>query len=68
MGNWNSTTNKYDILNYDNLNHALDVAEGILGRWGSHSAFGAFQPINEPWQNTDIDILKDFYRKVRKMV
>jgi glucan 1,3-beta-glucosidase len=42
MGNWNLETNKYDVLNYDNLDHALDVAEGILGKWGSHSAFGAF--------------------------
>ena len=68
MGNWNMETSKYDALNFDNLNHALEVAEGILGRWGSHSAFGAFEPINEPWENTDLDVLKDFYRKVRKMV
>lgn len=50
------------------MNHALDVAEGILGKWGSHSAFAAFEPLNEPWKQTPLDALKDFYRKVRKMV
>jgi len=49
MGNWNLETSKYDVLNYDNIDHALDVAEGLLGKWGSHSAVAAFQPINEPW-------------------
>lgn len=40
----------------------------MLQRWGKHPAFAAFEPLNEPWWNTDIDILKDFYRKVRKLV
>lgn len=40
----------------------------MLKRWGGHSAFGAFEPVNEPWWNTPIDQLKDFYREVRKWV
>lgn len=33
-----------------------------------HSAFAAFQPVNEPWWNTPLDPLFDYYRKVRKLV
>lgn len=66
MGPW--VDGKMEHTNYANLQWSLDVAEGLLQRWGDHSAFGAFEPINEPWWNTDLDILKDFYRQVRKMV
>lgn len=37
-------------------------------RWGNHSAFGAFEPVNEPWWNTPLEPLKDMYRQVRKLV
>lgn len=40
----------------------------MLKRWGKHPAFYAFEPVNEPWWNTPIPTLKDFYRKVRKLV
>ena len=66
MGPW--VDGKMEHVNYANLQWALDVAEGLLQRWGSHSAFKAFEPVNEPWWETDLDVLKDFYRQVRKMV
>jgi len=49
MGNWNLETNQYDYLNYDNLNWGLEVANSILSKWGSHSAFAGYEPVNEPW-------------------
>ena len=55
-------------MNYENLQFTLNNSELFLQRWGNHSAFGAFQPINEPWQNTPLEPLKDLYRKVRKLV
>lgn len=39
----------------------------MLKRWGSHPAFGAFEPVNEPWEKSNMDILFDFYRKTRKL-
>ena len=39
-----------------------------MGRWGSHPALIGFSPVNEPWQNTPFDWLKDYYRNVRDIV
>lgn len=50
------------------MQRSLDVSENLLKKWGTHSALYAFEPINEPWLETEIPLLKDFYRKVRKMV
>jgi len=40
----------------------------MLAAWGNHSAFIAFEPVNEPWSNTNINVLMDFYRDVRALV
>lgn len=68
MGEWNIETNKYDSINYDNINWSIDNSEKMLLRWGQHPAFYAFEPVNEPWWNSDGEVLFDFYRKVRKLV
>jgi len=40
----------------------------MLIKWGSHSAFAAFEPVNEPWWASDFDVLKNWYREVRPLV
>ena len=42
--------------------------EAILKRFGSHSAVIGFEPVNEPWANSPLEVLYDFYREVRSMV
>jgi len=42
--------------------------EHILKKWGKHPAFGALEPVNEPWWFTPLDELKGFYRTVRQLV
>lgn len=54
-------------VNYAHLKWTLDQAEGILKRWGSHSALIGFEPINEPFKTNKV-VLKDFYRQARKLV
>ena len=45
------------------------MAEHLLQRWGTHSAFYAFEPVNEPVKSdATLPILKDFYKQVRKLV
>jgi hypothetical protein len=68
MGEWNIDTGKYDSINYDNINKSIDDSEKMLIRWGQHPAFHSFEPVNEPWWNSDGEVLFDFYRKVRKLV
>ena len=67
MGEWNLETNKYDHINYDNINWSVKNSEALLARWGNHSAFAAFEPVNEPWWNSDFEVIKDFYRTTRKL-
>lgn len=52
----------------ENMQRAVNISEGLLKRWGNHPAHAAFEPVNEPWWNSNLDILKDFYRDVRKLV
>ena len=67
QGEFHGDTGKYDI-DWDNFNRSVQVMEDLLKKWGSHPAFGAFEPVNEPWWNSDYETLKLFYRKVRPMV
>jgi len=39
-----------------------------MDKWGHHPAMGALEPVNEPWWNTPLPTLKDFYRKARDIV
>lgn len=63
MGPWNGTA--YEYINYANMDFALDTVKMLLDRWGAHPAVTALEPVNEPWWNSDMTVLKDFYRKVR---
>ena len=68
IGEFNMTTGKYGHLNFDNIQWSLKNSEALLKRYGNHSAFKGFEPINEPWWNTPQPVLKDFYRQVRTLV
>jgi len=39
-----------------------------MQRWGNHPAVFAFSPVNEPWENSDISTLKDYYRATRQIM
>ena len=68
FGDWNRGEGKYDHVNFSGFNWGLRVHESMLQRWGAHSAFYAFEPINEPQFNPLITQLQDFYRESRKLV
>lgn len=59
MGTWNGT--EYDI-NQDNIDWALDNVRVLMEKYGHHPAVYAFEPVNEPWWNSDLVTLKNFYR------
>ena len=50
------------------MQRALLITQNLLIRYGDHSAFAAFEPVNAPWEFSPIDMLFDFYREVRKQV
>jgi len=68
LGTYDMDHGKYIAIDYLNIKRSIDVCEGLLQRWGTHEAFGAFEPINEPWWPTEPVLLKDFYRQTRKLV
>mmetsp|Transcript_657 Transcript_657/g.1335 ORF Transcript_657/g.1335 Transcript_657/m.1335 type:complete len:552 (+) Transcript_657:128-1783(+) len=61
IGTFDQDTASYSSINYENIQHGLDVIELIVNRYHSHPAVQGIEPINEPWQFTPIDILKRFY-------
>ena len=66
MGHWNGT--KYDWINNKNIQWGVDNVTKLMNMWGNHPAVYALEPVNEPWWNSDIPALKDFYRSVRKEI
>lgn len=39
-----------------------------MERWGTHPALYAFEPANEPWYQSDMETLTDFYKRSREVV
>ena len=68
FGDFNHLTLKYDHINFGSINWALQVHEHLLQRYGAHSAFYAFSPVNEPQTFPILGVLKHFYQKSRKLV
>ncbi len=60
MGHWNGWG--YDSINYDHITWAVDNCVALMNRWGHHPALYALEPVNEPWWNSNYDVLKDYYR------
>lgn len=66
MGPWNG--NSYDYIDYKNIAFALTTTRLLLEKWGNHPALYAFEPVNEPWANSNMTVLKNFYRQVRSQI
>eukprot|EP00934_Nitzschia_sp_Nitz4_P002256 Nitzschia sp. Nitz4//scaffold125_size66327//31384//33714//NITZ4_006131-RA/size66327-augustus-gene-0.2-mRNA-1//1//CDS//3329534613//2256//frame0 len=61
IGEFNQDTASYSSINHENIQHALDVIQGIVDHFGGHPAVLGIEPVNEPWQYTPIEELKQFY-------
>jgi glucan 1,3-beta-glucosidase len=61
MGKFDYANASYPNINYDNIQHALDVIQKIVDRYKGHPAVLGLEPVNEPWQFTPIPELKKYY-------
>ena len=61
IGEFNQTTATYDTINNDNIQHSLNVIQIIVDLYKDHHAVLGIEPVNEPWQFTPINVLKDYY-------
>ena len=68
QGEWSDEKQAYTYINYDNINWSLSQTELMLQRWADDSSFYAFEPVNEPWWNSDLPSLFQFYRDCRAML
>lgn len=68
MGEWDLNNHRYKSYNQDNIDFAKDTIQGLLNTWGDHEALYAIEPMNEPWGSSDLNVLMQFYRDVRKMI
>ena len=41
----------------ENIKRAVKICIDILEKWGQHYALAAFQPVNEPFEDSDITVL-----------
>ncbi|OQR85743.1 glucan 1,3-beta-glucosidase [Achlya hypogyna] len=60
-GTFDPVNHNYSSINYENLNQSLTVVNKIVTRYANHPAILGLQPVNEPWELTPIDVLKNFY-------
>lgn len=63
VGTFDPVAKNYSSINHDNIQHSLDALLEITLRYKDHQAMLGVEPINEPWELTPIDVLKDFYWK-----
>ena len=58
MGTWDDDKQKYTDINQENIDFAKQTVSMILDKWASHTALYAIEPVNEPWGNSDMSVLK----------
>jgi len=68
MGPWDNDKGRYEYIDLDGIDWAVDTIDGILKTWGDHPAAYAIEPVNEPWWSSDLALLKGFYRRVHSMM
>jgi glucan 1,3-beta-glucosidase len=61
IGHYNQSTKEYDSINMTNINHSLNVVEILVDLHKNDPIVIGLEPLNEPWEYTPLDALKDFY-------
>jgi glucan 1,3-beta-glucosidase len=56
MGTYNGYS--YEWINQDNIEWALQNVRNLMAKWGNHPALYALEPVNEPWEHSDLPTLK----------
>ncbi|KAF1327794.1 putative exo-1,3-beta-glucanase, partial [Globisporangium splendens] len=68
VGTFDTANHNYSSINYDNLNQSLTAVTEIITRYANNPAILGLQPVNEPWELTPMDVLKEYYWKSYKRV
>ena len=63
-GTFDTINKEYKNINYQNIDHALNVIDIVLNKYKDYPNIWGLCPMNEPWEYTPEYILKYFYKKV----
>lgn len=61
VGPWNIQTQSYDSINFTNVDVTLRAVEALVSLHKDDPVVVGMTPLNEPWYNTPLDVLKEFY-------
>ena len=64
IGNFNKSSKTYNYINHNNLHFSLKIVNKLLNRYINYKSFWALEPVNEPWEFTPLDYLKNYYKNV----
>lgn len=64
IGDFDTHEKYYKRINNENIQYSLNVIDLILNKYKDYEGIWGLSPINEPWEYTPIDELKNFYKKV----
>ena len=64
IGTFDVINKEYTNINYNNIEHTLNVINIVLNKYKEYPNIWGLCPINEPWEYTPEVILKYFYKKV----
>jgi len=68
LGDFDPVLQRYINRKPENLQFSLDRVEELMQVYGDHPALYAFEPVNEPWQYSPLDMMFEYYRKSRDIV
>ena len=61
VGNWSVAENRYSDINYENIDDTLKIIKTIVNTYKDRKGFFGIEVISEPWENTPLNILQQFY-------
>ena len=68
VGHWNLTNQYYDAINFTNIDRSLQVVQSLVHTHKDDKVVVGMTPINEPWYNTPMDVLQEFYWQSYRIV
>lgn len=61
VGDFDRHTGTYPTVNWTHISQSIDMIGTIAEMYGKNPDVLGIEPVNEPWQFTPIDVLKQFY-------
>jgi glucan 1,3-beta-glucosidase len=67
-GNYNLSSGRYDTFNYSHVNYSLAVVRTIIEKYKNVPTVIGLEPVNEPWQDTPMEIIYSYYFESYKIM